>query len=161
DRGEWLRGKIDWYFPREAGTPKDRSTFMAGLLYHESTHYLNARHFGRVLPKFLDEGLATFFASRLHQEYYQAYRAPDRELLESNARNGLAAIAKYPDFLNLLEAPRGLGKGDAMLDRWYGLCYAMVDFVEGGAIDSRKSSVASLMAFLEKKENHEKPAKAG
>ncbi len=143
-----LEGKIEWYFPREAGTAKDRLTFMKGLLYHETSHYLNAIHFGGVLPAPLDEGIATYFQSRLNTEFYQYYRQTERQRLEANARDGLNTIRKYDDFLKMLEAARGFGQGDLMVSRWYGLCYAMVDFLAEGEVETKKVGLEPLLLKL-------------
>ena len=145
-----IDGKIEWYFPREAGSATDRQTFMAGLLFHEMTHYLNAIQYGFALPGVLDEGIATWFTSRLNTEFYQTFRTTDRQRLESNARNGLNAIAKFEDFARMLEASRGFGQGDVMLDRWYGLCYAMVDFIIENGIGGKKTAPEKLLEILDK-----------
>jgi hypothetical protein len=143
-----LQGKIEWYFPREAGSAKDRLTFMRGLLYHETSHYLNAIHFAGILPSPLDEGIATYFQSRLNTESYQYDRHTDRQRLEDNARNALNTIKKYDDFLKMLEAARGFGQGDAMVSRWYGLCYAMVDFLCESGIGGKKATLEQVLEKL-------------
>jgi len=142
-------GQIAWYFPQEAGTAKDRQTFMDGLLYHEMSHYLNTLQFGKI-PQVLDEGIAHFFASRYNTEYYQHYRATERQRIETNARNALNNVQKYQSFTRMLTAPRGFGRGGVMIDRWYGLCYSIVDFIAEGKIGNRKVTMGKLLATLEK-----------
>ncbi len=146
-----MDAKIEWYFTRQAGTLKDRQTAIDSLLYHETAHYLITVHFGRTLPSFLDEGLATFFESRLNTEFYQSFRATRRQRIESNARNSLNAIAKYENFEAMLDAPRGFGRGDVMINRWYGICYSIVDFIDQSTLNSRKASVNTLLKALEER----------
>jgi hypothetical protein len=143
-----VHSKISWHFPKEATTPKDREIYQKSLLYHESTHYLNAIHFAAALPEPIDEGLATYFQSRLNTDTYQHYRQTDRDRLEKDARLGLNSIKRYEDFLRLLDSPRGFGQGDVMIDRWYGLTYAVVDFFAEAEIDSRKGSLEKLLQKL-------------
>ncbi len=146
DKERSLEGEVVWYLPQQAGTPKDRLTTITSTLYHETAHFLSAIHFARTVPHPIEEGLAKFFESRHSTEYYQAYRATPRQYTESSARNGLNAIAKYDDFVAFLGAERGFGQAGRMLDRWYGICYALVDFVDRGEIDGRKASINDLLA---------------
>ena len=143
-----LAGKIVWYFPKEAKTLKDRQTTMRSRLCHEVAHYLNAVHFAALSPPIINEGIACYFQSRLNTEYYQYYRTTDREEIEGNARNGLNAIAKYDDFAKMLQGTRGFGRGDLMISRWYGLCYAVVDFIDQGQLNSKKASIEQLLGWL-------------
>lgn len=144
-----LQGKVEWYLPKYAATLKDRQLSMKSILYHEVTHYLNAESFAGVLPALFEEGMATYFQSRSSPDYYQYYRQTERERIEASARNGLNAITKLDDFLSLLEGTRGFGQGGEMITRWYGLCYAVVDFFQEGQLGEKK---ASFDDFLEKLE---------
>ena len=38
-----------------------------------------------------------------------------------------------------------------MIDRWYGLCYSIVDFIDRGEINSKKGSIQDLFKKLEEK----------
>lgn len=151
DRDRTLEGTVAWFFPQRAGSKKDRLTRIKSVLYHETTHYLSAVHFARTVPELFEEGLAKFYESRHNTEFYQSYRGTEREFVESNARNGLGAIAKYRDFEKFLASPRGFGKSGRMLERWYGLCYAVVDFLDRGEIASKQASIQDLLEKLEKR----------
>jgi hypothetical protein len=144
-----LEGSIEWYLPKQLVSMKDRQTRMKGILYHEATHYLNAASFGGALPQVFEEGIATYLESRLNTEYYQNYRQTDRERIEANARNALNSITKLDDFMSLLQASRGFGQGGEMISRWYGLCYAIVDFFEEGKVSGRKASFEEFFSKLE------------
>ncbi len=144
-----LDGKIEWYFPREASIPKDRQLFMKSLLYHETAHHLNQIHFDGAIPSILDEGLATHFTSRLNTETYQHYRQTDRQRFEREARNAVNSIQKYDDFARMLDGGRGFGQGDIMVDRWYGLCYSIVDFFAEGELESKKLGLDGLLGLIE------------
>lgn len=148
-KGRALEGAIEWYLPKYTVTLKDRQTRMKGTLYHEATHYLNAASFGGVLPQVFEEGIATYFESRLNTEYYQYYRETDRERTEASARNALNSITKLDDFLSLLQGSRGFGQGGEMISRWYGLCYAVVDFFEEGKVNGKKASFERFFAKFE------------
>ena len=140
------RGKIEWHYPLWASSFTDRQTSMKSVLYHESTHYLNSVYFARLVPPVLDEGLAVYLTSRLNKTHYQHFRTTDRLLFESHARHGLGAIAKYEDFLSFVgRDERGLGRGDASVNRWYGLCYAVVDLLAHGRVSRRKASLGELL----------------
>jgi len=143
-----IAGKIETYPPIQARSIQDRETALRGSLIHECTHYLNAIHLAGALPSVFDEGLATWFTSRLNTESYQYFRITDRERLESDCRNTLNLIAKYPDFVKFLSADRGFGRGDATVERWYALCYSVVDFFEGGEIGGKKASRKQLVEAL-------------
>jgi hypothetical protein len=143
-----LDGVVQWFLPDER-TPKDRSTRIKGTLLHEAAHYLNAIHFAGQLPSYLEEGIATFLQSRLNTEHYQYFRATDRERIEDNARDGLNAIVKLPDFVSFVEGTRGFGRGDEMISRWYGLTYAVVDFIAEGEIGGARASFDKLLDLLE------------
>jgi hypothetical protein len=144
-----MEGTLEWHLPGYARTLKDRELSIRGTLCHENAHYLNAIHFARELPQVLEEGIATYVESRLNTEYYQYFRETDRERIEASARNALNAITKYQDFLAMLDAARGFDRGDEMISRWYGLCYAIVDFFEQGEIGGRKGSFVGLLKLLE------------
>lgn len=144
-----IEGKIEWYLPPHTKTPKDRETAMKGSLCHELTHYWNATTFGGLLPPVFEEGIATYFQSRLNTEYYQHYRATDREQIQAETRNALNTIVKLEDFLKLLDADRGFGQGGDMISRWYGLCYSICDFFEEGQLEGRKATFAQFFSKLE------------
>jgi hypothetical protein len=141
--------RMEWYLPRYAATLKDRQTSIKGLLYHEVTHYLNAASFAGALPAVFEEGIAQYFQTRLNTEYYQYYRQTDREQTEASARNALNAITRFDDFKSLLQGSRGFGQGGEMITRWYGLCYALIDFFEEGEIRGRKASFEQFLAKLD------------
>jgi hypothetical protein len=145
-----LEGKIEWHLPKYAATLKDRQLSMKGSLYHETAHYLNAISFGGALPGVLEEGIAEYLESRLNKDFYQYYRTTDREQTESSARNSLNSITKFEDYLAFLAGGRGFGEGGIMVSRWYGLCYATVDFFEEGKIGERKSSFGAFLSSLGK-----------
>jgi hypothetical protein len=146
----FLSGKIEWYYTH-AANPTDFEIGLRAILYHETTHYVNKAQFGGAIPQVLEEGLATFFASRLCTEQRLTFLATERQERESTARKSLNLIQKYDDFLSLLDAPRALGRGDETLDRWYSICYSIVDFIEEGQIGGRKASAEKLLKLLEKK----------
>lgn len=143
-----LDGEIEWFFPREVSTPKDRQLSMKSLLYHETTHHLNQVHFDGAIPSIIDEGLATHFTSRLNTESYQHYRETDRQHLEGEARNAVNSIQKFEDFVRMLDGGRGFGQGDIMVDRWYGLCYSIVDFFAEGELNSKKVGFDGLLGLI-------------
>jgi hypothetical protein len=145
-----LEGKIEWHLPKYAATLKDRQLSMKGSFYHETAHYMNAISFGGALPSVLEEGIAEYLESRLNKDFYQYYRETDRERTESNARNSLNSITKFEGFLAFLSGGRGFGEGGVMVSRWYGLCYATVDFFEEGKISETKSSFGALLASIGK-----------
>lgn len=157
----YVSGSIHWFLPKHTVTVKDRSLSMNGVLTHEAAHYLSTVYFGGIVPSPLEEGVATYLESRLNTDYYQYYRETDRERIESNARQGLQAIAKYPDFIAMLDGTRGFGRGDIMIQRWYGLCYAFVDFFENGEIRGRKGSFARLREELVKLRDEQVEKQAG
>ncbi len=143
-----LMGRVEWYLPPYARVLKDRELLMQAAFYHECVHYLNSIYFGRTLPPVLEEGLATHFTSRLSTEYYRYFRTTERQKLEANCRNALSWIQAYPDFLKFLDARRGFGRGDNSVARWYGLCYAVVDFFAEGEIGGERASREKLLRAL-------------
>ena len=142
--GRAMRGKVSWHLPGYARTAKDRATSIDSVLYHELTRYLNAIYFAKTLPAVFDDGLATFLTSRLHTTYYQYYRENDRQRIEKDARNALNQIAKYPDFEKFLASKRP----NSSVERWYGLCYAIVDGLADGKFAGKKTSIGQVLEKL-------------
>jgi len=149
DEDRSLAGKIEWHFPQTGLNPKDRMLQIRSVIFHEGAHYLTAVHFGDIVPRTVNEGISTYLESRLLTESFVGFRATLRQHYESDARNALATITKFPDFLALLEAERGFGKGDAMIRRWYGLCYAVFDLLAEGEIGGRRGTFEKVFAELD------------
>jgi hypothetical protein len=121
-----------------------------GLLFHEQAHYLTAVHFGGLVPPVINEGISTHFESRLNTEPYIGFRSTDRQRTESDARNALNTIVRLPDFLKMLDGVRGFGRGDAMVRRWYGIGYAIVDFFSESELNGKKTSFDGMLAELDR-----------
>ena len=138
-------GQLHWYFPQYAKTVKDRELVMKSLMYHELAHYCNWVYFAGSLPVVLDEGLASYIQSRLHKDYYQYFRQTEEQRLESDARNGLNQITKFPQFEKFLDSVQGYGRVDDTLKRWYGLSYAVIDYTVNGKVKGKKVTLAKLM----------------
>lgn len=138
-------GKFHWHFPTYANTLRDRKLIMQSIMYHELAHYCNWVHFAGSLPIVLDEGLASYIQSRLHTEYYQYFRQTEKQRMESDARNGLSQLAKYPQFVKFLDSVQGFGRVDESLRRWYGLSYAVVDYTLNGKVKGKKVTLEKLM----------------
>ena len=144
-----IHGKIDWFVPPWALTRIDRDIAMRSTMYHEFAHYLSYVHFGGLLPSIFEEGVASYFETRLNTEPYQSTRVTEQESTESEARSALNMIKEYADFQKFVVSERGFGKGGANISRWYAIGYAMVDFFERGEIKGKRGSVARLLRLLQ------------
>lgn len=142
-------GKVEWFF--RPGPAKDRITELERVLFHECGHYLNYAYFAGFLPALFEEGIATFFETRKSEGKYTFNQQTIRQQRESEARNSLRTIEPFTGFVEFLDSRRGLGRGDSSINRWYALCYAVVDFFERGELNGRQSSQKQLFGFLSRK----------